>query len=162
MDEPRDEPQSERSFSTPKMVGLMAGGILAVAFLVAIVRGGGAAGDSASAPAGGPESPGPARETGPLGPGELRLLAPLDAVPREGLTFRWEGGPDNAEYQVTIYDPTMKKLWSSARTAEKSVVPPESIVAYLRNGALYQWSVTGFRPGVEDARSKSHSFRIID
>ncbi len=161
MDETPDESRSDSSFSTPKMVGLMAGGILAVVFLAAIVRGIGS-GEPAPGGASSPPPGGAPVATEPLEPGEIRLLSPKDAVPREGLIFRWQGGEGLTEYQVTIYDPMMKRIWSSERVTAESLVPPEEIMAFLQTGSIYQWSVAGFRPGEETPRTHSHAFRLVE
>ncbi len=161
MDEPPEDARSDSSFSTPKMVGLMAGGILAVVFLAAIVRGIGT-GEPAAGGASSPSAGGAPVAAGPLEPGKILLLGPKDAVPREGLTFRWQGGVGFTEYQVTIYDPTMKRIWSSERITGESLVPPGEIMEFLQTGSIYQWSVAAFRPGEDVPRMHSHSFRLVE
>lgn len=157
MTENTTDPRPESSFSTPKLVGLMAGGILALVFLAAIVRGIGS-GEPALPEAG----QAPAGESGPPPPGDVRLVSPGDAVEREGLTFQWEGSEGLTGYEVTIYDPTMKRIWTSARVAGQSLEPPPEIVDLLNPGSIYQWGVTGFAEGDEPVRSRSRPFRLIE
>lgn len=157
------EKPARANLSTPVLVGSMAAGILAVAFLVAIIRGGG----------GEPPTPGaalPAREAAPAGPADgadvaadrVLPLSPRDMAAREGLTFTWRAGESIREARVTVYDTLMKPVWVSPRVQDHSVQPPEKIMEHLKAGPSYRWKVTGYTAGGSESDSASVPFRLVE
>lgn len=160
--EPEQPAAPPRRISTPIMVGSMAAMIMAVVFLVAIIRGG-------------PEEPAPlrsGRDAAPLAASrppsgeasEDGLTAgwPRGPVPREGIAFRWEPVAGIQEYQVTVYDTLMKRIWLSPRLREVSVEPPEKIRNFMRNGTPYHWKVVGFTDTGRTVESRSVTFRLVE
>lgn len=151
-----------RRVSTPLMVGSMAAMIMAVVFVVAIIRGGSGEPPPVAPRQAGtkPGLPGPA--AGTPADGELTAGWPRGPVPREGVAFRWDPVDGVREYQVTVYDPLMKVVWISPRLAESSVEPPEKIREFMRNGTPYRWKVVGFTGGGGTLESASVTFRLVE
>ena len=140
----------------------MAGGILAVAFLVALVRGN-------SAPPPPAAKPPQAGESSPSGSGAgsgdlartITPTGPRGAVALDGLTFAWMPVSGATTYRVTVYDALMKKVWTSDDVSTTSVEAPEKVRGYLQPGHLYHWTVA--TSGVEGPRleSEATSFRLV-
>lgn len=139
---------------TPVLVGLLAGAILAVVFVVAILR------ESAPEPAvepGGARAA-PRRAAAPHAPVTdhgIQLVSPIGSVPHGKITLHWKPLEEFEQFEVTVLDNRARLIWKSRPTTETSATVPSRNAEYVVPGATYFWKVTGTRPdgGVVDTSS---------
>jgi len=140
-------------FSTPLLVGAIAGAILATAFVVSIVRHRG----SPSAPwfaLGGPPSPSAGRGA----EGQPSVVSPIGTIPHGNLTLHWEFVPGIEEYEAVVYDTLAHVLWRSGKLKGNSVDVPESAMKNIVPGPTHFWRVVGYRPDGTEVPSPTVHF----
>jgi hypothetical protein len=134
---------------------MIAGGILSIAFAVAILRRGGA--PAAIRPAQGADAI-PARGRG--GPGEPSILSPIGPTPHGKLVLRWTQVSGIDQYEASVYDMMSQKLWSSGRFHGDSIEVPQKAMKYIQPGPVHFWRVVGYRPDGTEAVSPTVQFML--
>lgn len=142
---PEGAPPAGGRFSTPVFVGLIAGGLLLVAFAVAVLR----KGDRPLLPqlTGGAQVP----SLGQGAKGAPSAVSPIGTIPHGPLVLHWTKVPGIDNYQVFVYDNRIKVLWSSAKLQADSVEVPESARNLIVPGPTHFWRVVGYgKDGLEE------------
>ena len=152
-------PPTRRSSRTPLLVGLTAFGILAVAFVAAILRSGGESARFAATP--GP--PSSAVEPPPAVPGEgIQLVSPIGRVPHGTVTMYWNPEEEFTDYEVTILDNQARLLWRSRPVKTTSVTVPGRAAKAIAPGATHFWLVTGHRKDGTESTTSSVPFILSE
>jgi hypothetical protein len=95
--------------------------------------------------------------------GELRPLRALvgsgatDAMPRDHVVLRWEGGPPGAAYDVRVLDTELRLLHEANGLAGAELAVPAAALAAVPDGATLLWQVDA---RVGDQRVSSPTFRL--
>jgi len=142
----------------------MAGAILAVVFLVAILRGGGGP-EPVGAAAPGERGAGSKRASEPHKPVTvqgIQLISPIGKVPHGKITMHWNPLEEFKEFEVTVLDNRARLIWKSRATTETSVTVPSRNAEYIVPGATYLWTVTGRREDGTEVDTSSVAFVISE
>jgi len=140
--------------STPVLVGALAGGILLIAFVAAIVRKGG----PSLIPHLGSEAP--IAQMGKGEPGAPSVISPFGAVPHGALTLQWTKVEGLEDYEAFIYDNRIQVLWRSGRLRAQSAEVPENVRESIVPGAAHFWRVVGYHADGSEETSPTVQFAI--
>jgi len=74
---------------------------------------------------------------------EIRIVAPVRTTVAGGSwEFDWQPYPEAEAYVVEVLDPALSPIWKSERLAIDRLSPPAALIAVLKPGNSYYWSVS--------------------
>jgi hypothetical protein len=147
-------PERKAPLKTPVVVGLIAGAMLATAFVVAIVR----RADPSLKPSLAEGTPAhPAMEVA----GEsITLLSPAGNTPKGDLRLYWKSSEEFKEYEAVILDTRTRILWRSRKGPETEAKVSNRGLKYLVPGVTHLWYVIGTREDGSTLQTSSSIFII--
>ena len=151
-DRTADRSPAAGRFATPIFVGLLAGGILLAAFVVAVVR----KGERSLLPRLTGTAPAPALGKG--GKGAPSILSPLGTIPHGSLTLRWIKVAGIDDYEAYIYDNSIQIIWRSGKVQTDTIEVPAPFRDRLVPGPTYFWWVVGYHDGDLEESSPTAQF----